>query len=115
MSLDGVTRGATSLWRTFGASGLRHRAAYEVRRRLGAYRTTPAAVPALALESRLPDGWFFAPEASAVATASDRAEAMERAERVARGEYQAYRCTWHDRPARGEWNTHPYTGFVYDT
>ncbi|HJU88375.1 MAG TPA: heparinase II/III family protein [Gemmatimonadaceae bacterium] len=115
MSLNGFTRGATSIWRTFGAAGLRHRAAYEVRRRVGAYRLTPSDVSPSVLQSRLPEGWFFAPDTAAVANATDRSEAIERAERVARGEYQAYRCSWHDRPARGEWNTHPLTQFVFDT
>ena len=115
MSFDGLTRGAASIWRTFGGTGLRYRATFEVRRRLGAFRLAPSDVPEAALASEPPDGWFFAPDASAIVNATDRAEAMERAERVARGEYQAYRCTWHDRPARGEWNTHPGTLYVYNT
>lgn len=115
MSLDAITRGAASLWRTYGASGVRHRTAFEIRRRIGAFRDAPSAAPRRALETPPPPNWPFVPPPGAVARATDRQEARERAERVARGEYQAYRCTWQQRPGSSEaWITHPITGFVYD-
>ncbi len=115
MSFDALTRSAASLWRTYGALGVRHRTAFEIRRRIGAFRNAPSAVPALALETPPPSHWPFVVQAGAVARATDRQEGRERAERVARGEYQAYRCTWNPRPdTPGAWITHPITGHLYD-
>ena len=100
---------AATLGRTFGVRGVRLRAAHEVRRRFGRFRSAPI-YPAT---GGVPAAWLR-PDADALAEATDRAVALDRAERVLAGEHQAYRHGWRALPDTAEaWRTHPTTGHAF--
>ena len=99
-------RAAVTLYRTFGLGNARLRAEHELRRAAGRFRTAPRHEAAR-----------HAPPATHVvsgerlAQATDRARALARADRVAGGQYQAYRWDWRALPRTpAEWQTHPHTG-----
>lgn len=84
---------ARTLARTFGVRGLVQRTRYEARRVLGAFSARPRQPVTQAPPSRAHP---FTANATRLAAATDRTAAIERAERVLAGEYEAYR--WHWRP-----------------
>lgn len=99
-----------TVFRTFGVRGLCLRAAHELRRRLGAFR-------------RVPRFWVadpygggphpFAVDADALRSATDRQQAVARAERVTAGRYQAFRSRWRALPGDStDWLRHPDTGRI---
>lgn len=96
---------ARTLWRTFGARGVRLRAAHELRRRLGRFRAAPQHAPA----ASEPLAWL-APDAARLAAATDRTAALARADRVLGGRHHAYRSEWRPLPEGDGWNRHPETG-----
>jgi len=97
---------------SYGAAGLGLRARYEVRRRLGLYRSAPR-VPHVDAET-LPATSAFDVDLNGVRDAIDRDAAIARAERVAAGWYEAYRSEWRRLPTTPEqWSTHPLTATQY--
>lgn len=88
-------RTMATLARTYGARGLALRAAHEVRRSLGAFRTRPHRTIEFAPE---PLRHPFAVDATALAQATHTAQALARADRVLAGDYQAYRTVWRPLP-----------------
>lgn len=101
---------AVTVARTFGARGAALRVAHELRRRAGAFRAAPRHEVMLAPLSSHP----FRVDAAALTAATDWTAALARAERVARGEYQAYRDAWRALPASpAEWLVNPDTGHRY--
>ncbi len=95
-----------TLYRTFGARGLALRLVHEGRRKARMFRARPRHE----VSSLRSDALFRINEADLVA-ATDRERALERAERVLAGEYQAYRSTWKPLPADPvAWLEHPKTG-----
>jgi hypothetical protein len=102
---------ALTLARTFGIRGIRLRAAYEARRRLGRFRATPRHAPSPSAPGAPHP---FIVDASALAATTDRVAALARAARVASGEYEAYRCDWRPFPADAAgWHRHPGTRRVF--
>lgn len=101
-----------TLYRTYGARGIALRATHELRRRARLYAADPRHPPAASVAP--PPVWPFRLDPEAVAAATDRAIAVDRADRVAGGEYQAFGRDWHRRPRTpAEWNRHPFTGHRY--
>ncbi len=105
LSLRRWPEAAITLVRTFGAEGLLLRATHELRRTLGAFRRRPR----YELRSfTTPRQHPFAVQRTALEQATNRAVAIERAERVLAGEYQAYRNEWRALPTRPEeWHRAP--------
>ena len=102
------------LARTFGARGAARRASFELRKRRGRFAAGPAAVPESTSSAPMPPHWPFAPDAARVRRAGDRDAALARADRVAGGEYEAFRWAWTPLPEHaGAWSVHPRTGFTY--
>jgi hypothetical protein len=100
-----------TLARTFGARGIGLRAAHEARRRLNRFRGAPA-YPGAGGAPREPHP--FRVDAGALAAATDATQALARAERVAAGEYEAYRWTWRPFPVDpAGWHVHPSTGRAF--
>ncbi len=95
-----------ALWRSYGFIGLVRRTIHEARRYLGWYRSSPGeAIPGDLGEPLL------VPDATAIAVATDREEALGRADRVLLGQYQAYRWDWRELPrSPSAWVVHPTTG-----
>ncbi len=91
---------ARTLARTFGARGIVLRSAHELRRAVNSFRATPRHQVTLSPQHALHP---FAVDATALATATDRANAIERAERIVAGEFLAYGSLWRALPgdARG--------------
>src|SRR5215208_731879 len=89
-------RGPRVALQSYGVVGLRLRAQYEMRRRLGLYLSSPrvAHVERAELQGVSP----FDVDLDRLAAAVDRETAIARADRVADGEYQAYRNEWRRRP-----------------
>jgi hypothetical protein len=107
---------AESLWRTFGADGIRRRASFEVRKRLSRLRSDAPPVPQIVLGQVPPERWPFRPNTRRLASDTPNGEAISRADRVRAGEHQAYRATWRRRPATpDEWNLDLETGHRYDS
>lgn len=99
---------------TFGARGLARRVRFTLRREAGRLRSLPSAVPAAVGVAPVAESWPFRPDAERVRAVSPRAAAMERAERVAAGEHQAYRHEWRPLPRTShQWHTHPVSGVAY--
>jgi hypothetical protein len=99
--------------RTFGMRGAALRAVHEMRRRAGAFRTTPRYVDR---PSRSASLRAFAVDGRAIAVATDRETAIARAERVVAGGYEAYRREWRPMPSDAvAWLTNPVTGHRYSS
>ncbi|HYH83633.1 MAG TPA: alginate lyase family protein [Longimicrobium sp.] len=99
---------AWTLYRTFGARGAALRARHEARRAAGAFRPAPRHAPGMATAGAV-DAFVVDPQRLRAAT--DRAAAVQRADRVAAGEHQAFRWEWRPLPAGADgWLTHPVTG-----
>jgi hypothetical protein len=81
---------AGTIWRTFGRTGLRQRASFEVRKRLSRLRTDAPVVPRPILDHPLPDRWPFRPDARRVALETQRDDALARAQQVLGGLHHAY-------------------------
>jgi hypothetical protein len=97
---------------SYGVTGLRLRAQYEMRRRLGLYLTSPRVMHVDANE--LLRASPFDVDLDRVAAAVDRDEALARADRVAEGSHEAYRNEWRRRPSTAEqWSIHPEVGTRY--
>jgi hypothetical protein len=95
---------AATLARTFGVRGIALRAVHEARRAVGAFRRAPR----YELKGSPPRQHPFAVDPAALAAATDRAAALERADRVLAGEYQAYRHAWRRLPPDpGSWHVAP--------
>ena len=91
--------------RTYGVRGLALRTNHELRRALNTFRRKPRRDVGFA---PAPRPHAFAVNGAALAAATDNAVAIERADRVAYGEYQAFRWHWRLRPATpGEWHITP--------
>ncbi len=86
---------AATIARTYGARGLALRALHETRRALGAFRVKPGRVIEFAPP---PTRHPFAVDATALANATNRAQALARASHVLAGDYQAYRTIWRPLP-----------------
>jgi hypothetical protein len=97
---------------SYGAASLGLRGRYELRRRLGLYRSVPR-VSHVDAET-LPAASAFDVDLNGVRDAIDRDAAIARAERVAAGWYEAYRSEWRRLPITPEqWSTHPLTATQY--
>ena len=106
---------AEALWKTFGVDGVRRRAGFELRKRLSRLRADAPPVPSIALEHAPDARWPFRPNVPRLGHTAARSAAIDRADRVLAGEYQAYRTTWRRRPSTpDEWNTDLESGSRYD-
>ncbi len=115
MNATSLVRAMPALLKTYGAAGLRQRTLFELRRAAGRLRAHPSVVSMHPTSAPVPTAWPFMVSAERVRGATPVDVALARAERVARGEHQAYRWTWCKRPiAAGDWSLHPVTGFAYD-
>ena len=104
-----------ALWKTFGADGMRQRAAFELRKRFSTLRSDPPAVPQAVLDHARPAQWPFRPNAGRLGREVPNGEGILRADRVLAGEYQAYRATWRPRPMTpDDWNVDLETNHRYD-
>lgn len=92
---------AMTISRTYGARGLMLRSAHEFRRRVGGFRAHPR------YSCPTTTSWMdhpFAVDGARLRESTDDAVAIERAERVVLGEYQAFRWQWRPFPSTGsEW------------
>lgn len=79
--------------------GVRLRSVHELRRALGAFRSAPRYDVTLSPQRALHP---FAVDAQALAAATDRAQAIERAERVVGGEFLAFGSRWRALPATAD-------------
>ena len=96
----------------YGAFGVRWallRLHHEFQKRRGAYLSHPSNTPALVSNDRRQ---FLTLDLAQLRAALSPG-ASERAERVARGEYQAFGDRWLPLPSGASWQTHPLTGFKY--
>lgn len=106
---------AATLWKTFGAEGIRRRVSFEVRKRFSRLRDQAPPAPQAVLDHSVPERWAFRPNVRRLARDTSNGVAIARADRVLAGEHQAYRMTWRERPATpDEWNVDPETGSRYD-
>lgn len=106
---------AGTLWRTFGADGIRRRAGFEVRKRFSRLRADAPSVPSPVLDQGPGARWPFRPNARRLSRDATKGEAISRADRVLAGEHQAYRAAWRRRPSMpDEWNVDLETGHRYD-
>jgi len=97
---------------SYGVTGLRLRGRYEVRRRLGWYRSSPHVAHIDRDASRASSA--FDVDLDMLRSAIDRDAAMARADRVAAGWYQAYRNEWRRLPTSPrEWSVHPLAATHY--
>lgn len=96
---------ALTIARTYGVNGSLLRVRHEIRRRTNGFRSTPKYLPrGVRADARA----LFSVNPRALSQATVRANALERAERVWQGKYQAYRWIWRDLPATtDEWHRHP--------
>ena len=102
---------AATVARTYGARGAWLRGVHELRRTTGRFKAAPVRLPSGDLSSPHP----FTLDLSAIARETDRARALEIADRVVGGEYCAFSWDWRPLPQRpGEWLVHPRTGKAYD-
>jgi hypothetical protein len=93
---------ARTLARTFGARGIALRSVHELRRVASSFRAAPRHQVTLSPQNALHP---FAVDAAALAVSTDRAQAIERAERVAAGEFLAFGAQWRPLPAAAnEWH-----------
>lgn len=101
-------RAALTLARTFGLRGGIYRAIHEGRRLTGSFRSAPRHAPASYTPlARDP----FVVNAAALASATDRAAAVERGDRVAEGYFPAFGWEWRSFPSNAtEWSRHFRTG-----
>ncbi|HXT47537.1 MAG TPA: heparinase II/III family protein [Gemmatimonadaceae bacterium] len=96
---------AATVARTYGVRGLALRTNHELRRALNTFRRKPRRDVGFA---PAPRPHAFAVDGAALAAATDHDVAIERADRVAYGEYQAFRWHWRLRPATPEeWHITP--------
>src|SRR6478609_3933074 len=101
---------ALTLGRTFGVRGFVLRSIHELRRSVGAFRSTP--------EIAMPSGGAALPFAVAPpalrGSGVDIAEGIARADRVAAGSFQAFGGDWRPLPTTAEgWRTHPESGLLF--
>jgi hypothetical protein len=97
---------------SYGVEGLRLRGRYEVRRRLGLYRSSPRFTH-IDGDARLASSAFDV-DLDAVGSVIDRDMAAARADRVAGSWHQAYRNEWRRLPTSPrEWSLHPLVGTQY--
>lgn len=109
-----VRRVPEAIWtlgRTFGARGAALRLGHMLRVRAGAFRVAPRG--RFEADRALGSAPLFRPDPAAVVAATPRAEALERAERVAAGEYSAFSWLWRALPAGDGWRRHPESGAWY--
>jgi hypothetical protein len=105
-------RGSRVALESYGMTGLRLRAQYEMRRRLGLYQALPRVMHVAADSPRLDSP--FDVDLDRVGAALDRDEAIARADRVADGYHYAYRNEWQPRPSSADaWSVHPALGTRY--
>ena len=96
---------AATIARTYGARGLALRTNHELRRTLNAFRAKPRRDVGFA---PAPRPHAFVADAAAIAAATSHEVAIERADRVVYGEYQAFRWHWRSLPATPEeWHITP--------
>lgn len=81
--------------RTFGARGIALRALFELRRKAGRFRSVPRHLVTLSPQRVLHP---FAVDSRALEAATDRHLAIQRAERVVAGEFQAFGAEWRELP-----------------
>lgn len=102
--------GLGTIWavrRAYGVRGVALRARHEIRKKFASYSSAPRlSVPAGRGASP------FALDLGAVG-ASVSAEAIERANRVRSGAYQAFGFAWHGIPTGAAWQVHPLSGARY--
>jgi hypothetical protein len=97
---------------SYGANALRLRAQYEMRRRFGLYQAAPR-VPHIN-DTTSNNQSPFDVDLDRVRIALNHSAAIDRADRVASGMYQAYRNDWLPLPrSGGEWSVHPHLGTQY--
>jgi hypothetical protein len=107
---DQWSRVVATLYRTFGARGLRLRLTHEARKVVGGFRKTPR--HPVESSGAVPAGCYRVNRES-LRAATDGGRAIERADRVLRGNHEAYRWEWRALPASPEgWLRHPITGRV---
>ncbi len=112
MTAGMLFRGPRVALQAYGVMGLRLRAQYEMRRRLGLYLSAPRVLRLGSEDSRGESP--FDVDLDRVAAALDRRTAVARADRVADGWHQAYRHEWRRRPMLAdEWSVHPELGTRY--
>jgi hypothetical protein len=105
------SRAALTVARTFGARGIVLRAAHEARRRVGMFRSAPRYTPSPIEQTRRP----FAVDLAALARTTSAAAAIERADRVVSGMYQAFRWEWRPFPANSAaWLRNARADYAYD-
>ena len=105
-------RGPRVALQAYGVMGLRLRAQYEMRRRLGLYLSAPRVLRLGSEDSRGESPLDV--DLDRIAAALDRRTAIARADRVADGWHQAYRHEWRRRPMLAdEWSVHPELGTRY--
>lgn len=93
--------------KTFGVGGLVRRSTHEIRSRFGWYRLAPRGA---ALSPPAAPGPAFRVDMDSLSAATDRQLALERADRVLGGEYQAFRWNWAPLPRGRDWHRHPGGG-----
>lgn len=112
MSPTSFLRSSRVALQSFGVTGLRLRGRYEVRRRLGLYRSSPH-VTRIDGDASLASSAFDV-DLDLLQSAIDRDAAIARADRVEAGWYQAYRNEWRRLPTSArEWSVHPLAATHY--
>jgi hypothetical protein len=113
--MTGPLRFARALWSTFGSEGLGRRVRFDIRSRLTLlHDSAPSCAPEI-VQGPPPERWPFRLNAKRLRHHADPATALNRADRVLAGEYEAFRSTWRPLPASGEqWNTNLTTGYRYN-
>jgi hypothetical protein len=105
---------AIVLARTFGARGLVHRSRFEFRKAARQLRVAPTAVGDVVRRTEVSDDSVFRPDRVGIRQTTDRGAAINRAERVRRGEHHAFRWSWRARPGTAAgWMIHPSSGVRY--
>jgi hypothetical protein len=100
---------ARAIYRAYGVRWALLRIGHEVRKRRGAFLKAPSPIGAAVATDQRPS---FALDLSRLGAALSPA-AIQRAERVVRGEYQAFGDRWLPLPNGAAWQTHPHTGHTY--
>mgnify|MGYP001610870649 CR=1 FL=1 len=100
---------ARAIYRAYGVRWALLRVRHEIRKRRGSYFQKPSGAGA-----SVASDWrqSFPIDLSRLGAALS-APAFQRAERVARGEYQAFGDQWLSLPSGAGWQTHPHTGHRY--
>lgn len=103
-------RAPATIARTYGTRGLVLRSIHEARTRTGRFLAAPCHTPHTSVSANT----AFRVSPAALQRAVPRAAALERAERVRRGSYEAFRWDWRPLPATpAAWLTQPDTGMLH--